>query len=364
MANYRILMVSDHPLFAEGVGRLLEGRAGLTVVGVLSPEEALARIPCLDLDVVIVDMDRSAQPIFTQMLRSNPGLKFIGLSLDNNDINVIYQRGVQSTGVEELVQAIHEPLDWKPAGRPPLRVLAITQGPYGQRIADHLRRHAPGHWTVQQWELPPVPPDQIEELHSWLPLILSPSDLILSLAQSPGVVRLLPEFARLTGAKGVIAPINDTGWLSVELSDQLREQLGQSGVSSAFPQPFCSLTEMRYNVRGRTTVQLTDGPVCEFARHFGRPAFKISIDAHVLHAVEVLRDSPCGCARHVARNLIGVPVDQVERRAETLHRDFPCLASVTMDSDYGDTLLNVSGHILRDALRDQLEPFKAPPVSR
>jgi hypothetical protein len=203
----------------------------------------------------------------------------------------------------------------------------------------------------------------MDELHSWLPLVLSASDLILSLAQSPGVVSLLPEFARLTGAKGVLAPITNADWLSVELADQLREQLAQSGVSSAFPQPFCSLTEMRYNVRGRT-VQLTDGPVCEFARCFGRPAFKISIDAHVLHAVEVLRDSPCGCARHVARNLIGLPVDQVERRAEALHRDFPCLASVTMDSDYGDTLLNVSGNILRDALRDQLETFKAPTVSR
>ncbi len=205
--------------------------------------------------------------------------------------------------------------------------------------------------------------ERIEELHDLLPPVLSTFDLILSLAQSPSVARLLPEIARTVGAKGVMAPINDANWLPVEQSSQLGQQLGKLGVACAFPQPFCSLTEMRYNVRGRQ-VELDGGPICEFARHFGRPAFKISLDAHILHTVKVLRDSPCGCARRVAENLTGVSVDQAERRAETLHRDFPCLASVAMDSDYGDTLLNVSAHILQDALRDQLESFSTLPVSQ
>ncbi len=111
MSQYRVLIVSDHPLFAEGVGRLINDQAGVQLAGVLSPDEALARIPSLGLDVVIVDVDRAAQPIFAQMLRASPGLKFIGLSLDNNDINVYYQRGIKSTGVEGLVEAIHEPLE-------------------------------------------------------------------------------------------------------------------------------------------------------------------------------------------------------------------------------------------------------------
>jgi len=356
MNQRRVLIVSDHPLFAEGVVRLIHDQAGLQVVGILAPDEALTRIPSLGLDVVVVDVDRAAQPIFAQMLRESPGLKFIGLSLDNNDINVFYQRKTQSTGVEALVEAIHKPVELELAERQ-FRVLVITQGLYGQRIADHLRLHAPEQWAVQQWALPPVLPDWIEALRDLLPPVLSASDLILSLAQYPGVARLLPNIAKMTGAKGVIAPINNTAWLPVDRANQLSEWLEQMGVACAFPHPLCSLTEMRYNMQGRQ-VELRDGPISEFARHFGRPAFKISIDANVLHTVEVLRDSPCGCARHVAENLPGLPVDQAEQRAETLYRDFSCLASVTVDSDCGDTLLNVSAHILRDALREQLEPFK------
>jgi len=114
------------------------------------------------------------------------------------------------------------------------------------------------------------------------------------------------------------------------------------GIVSAFPHPFCTLTEMRYNMRRR---QVEDGPISEFARHLGRPALKISIGA---------------IARAAAP---GIPVEQAEQRAETLCRGFSCLASVTVDSDYGDTLLNVSGHILQDALHEQLKSFKALPVS-
>ena len=40
----RVLIVSDHPLFAEGVVRLLGDQAGLQVVGVLSAEEAVVNI--------------------------------------------------------------------------------------------------------------------------------------------------------------------------------------------------------------------------------------------------------------------------------------------------------------------------------
>lgn len=363
MSKCRVLIVSDHPLFAEGVGHLISGQAGLEVVGVVSPDEALSSLPTLGLDVVIVDADRAAQPIFSRMLRENPGIKFIGLSLDNNDINIYYQRNKKSTGVEALVEAIHEPLEWKLAERPKLRLLAVTQGLYGQRVANYLCRQSPEHWIVQQWTLPPVLPDG-EEL-GLLPSELPASELILSLAQSPEVARLLPEVVKMTGAKGVIAPISNADWLPVEQASQLRERLGQLGVTCVFPKPFCSLTEIEYNARGRE-VEFDDGPVCEFARYFGQPAFKISIEADtcVLQEVQVLRDSPCGCARYVAEKLMGVPVDEAEQQAGTWHRRFPCLASATLDSDYGDTLLNVSGHILRDALRGPLEPFKAQAPGR
>jgi thymidylate synthase len=358
MDKCRVLIVSDHPLFAEGVGRLINGQAGLQVVGVTLPDEALTNIPSLGLDVVIVDADRATQATFSRMLRENPGVKFIGLSLDDNDINIYYQRNKISTGVETLVEAIREPLEWKLPERPKLRLLVVTQGVYGQRMADNIRLRAPDHWIVDQWVVPLAQPDSARNSRDLLPAALPAAELILSLGESPDVVMLLPDIVQMTGAKGVIAPIDDAAWLPGERVDQLREGLERLEVACVFPQPFCSLAEMRYNVRGRP-VAFEDGPIFEFVRYFGQPAFEISVDAdaQVLRQVKVLRDSPCGCARYVAERLSGISVDQAEQQVEALHHRFPCLASTTVDSDYGDSLLNVSSRILQNALRDQLEPF-------
>jgi len=354
MSKCRILIVSGHPLFAEGVGRLISGQAGLQVVSVVSPDEAQASIPRLDPDVVIVDADRATQAVFARMLRANPGVKFIGLSLDNNDINIYYQRNKVSTGVEALVEAIREPLEWKLPEHLKLRVLIVTQGLYGQRIADNIRLNAPAHWVVDQWAIPELPDSEYspQDQLSTLP----PSELIVSVGQSPGAAMLLPYIVEMTGAKGVIAPIGDTAWLPPELMRQLSEKLSQSSVKSVFPKPFCSLTETHYNERGYA-VEFTDGPIHEFARYFGQPAWEVAIDAsaQVIRNVRVLRDSPCGCARYVAEKLASVPMHKAEKQVEVLCHRFPCLASKMVDSDYSDTLLNVSSRIFRDAFRSQLE---------
>ena len=47
-----------------------------------------------------------------------------------------------------------------------------------------------------------------------------------------------------------------------------------------------------------------------------------------------------------------------EQEAGMLHHHFPCLASMGIDSDYGDTLMHVSGNILRDEVGEQVRPFK------
>ena len=365
MNKCRILIVSDHPLFAEGVERLITGQAGLHVVGLVSPEEALTSIPGLGLDVVIVDADRATQATLSRLLRENPGVKFIGLSLDNNDINIYYQRNKTSTGVEALVEAIREPLEWKLPERPKLRLLVVTQGLYGQRIADHIRQQAPDHWLVDQWVVPPALSSSTRDPRELLPPALPTAELILSLAESPDMATLLPNLVQMTGAKGVIAPIDDAAWLPNDRVNQLRQGLEQLNVACVFPKPFCSLAETYYNVRGHA-VSFEDGPIREFARHFGQPALKIFVDAQarVLHQVEVLRDSPCGCARYVAEKLVGLSVDEAEQQAEMLCHQFPCLAGTTVDDDYQDTLLHVSDRIFQGVLQSQLEPFKTSTSSR
>lgn len=358
MNQCRVLIVSAHSLFAEGVRRLLNGQAGVQVVGVLSPDEAVINLLSLSPDVVIVDAGHGAQAVFAQMLRDNPGVKFISLTLDNNDINIYYQRHKQSTGVEALMEAIQEPIEWKPPDRPALRLLLITQSAYGERIAENIRRRAPKHWLVQQWA---VPPSDGQE-PGLVPPELPAAELILSLGESPKIASLLPDIARLTSARGVIAPIDDGRWLPPDVALQVRQGLGQLGVPCVFPKPFCSLSETRYNM-GESVTESSDSPIREFARSFGQPALKISLDAdaRVIQAVDVLRDGPCGCGQYLADQLIGACITEVEQQTRTLHQRFPCLASTQLDSDYGEPLLQVAGRILRDAVLAQLPMLHTPP---
>jgi hypothetical protein len=360
MDTCRVLIVSGHPLFAEGVFRLINNQAGLEVVSVIPPcEQTLDNIHSLKPDVVVVDVDARSQAVsLHDLIHGNPGVKFIGLSLDNNDIRVYYQHVKKSTGVEALVEAIREPLEWRLPEQPKLRILAITQGRYGQRIVENIRRYAPDHWQMQQWVVPTSLPSVLDDTHDFLPPMLPAADLILSLGESPSVALLLPDVVKMSGARGVIAPIDNAAWLPNELVNQLHEWLARMGVVIVAPKPFCSLTENEYNV-GERRVRYVDGPIAEFARHFGRPAVRVNWAENnaQIGSVEVVRDSACGCTRYVAEKLSGVSAEQVQLQAGILHHHFPCLASMTIDADYNDALLNVSGHILQEVVKTDIESF-------
>ncbi len=66
----------------------------------------------------------------------------------------------------------------------------------------------------------------------------------------------------------------------------------------------------------------------------------------------------CGCARFVAEGLIGVSADDAEEKAGLLHHHFPCLASMGKDIDFGDTLMHVSGNVMKDQVAEQVRPYK------
>ncbi len=240
------------------------------------------------------------------------------------------------------------------------RLLAITQGSWGERIADNIAAHAPPSWLVKAWAAPRVLPPIIDDPEDFLPTSLPPSDLILALGDTAGVAQLIPEVVHLTGAQAVIAPIDNNASLPSGLARQLAGWLADMQVQAVFPRPFCSLTETTYN--RKPLLQSYDSPLIrEFARHFGCPAFHVQVQAGQVTGVEVLRDSACGCARHVAQGLPGTPVADAPEAAGMLHHHYPCLASMEKDPDYQDTLMHVSGNLLKDALKAALEPH-LPPV--
>lgn len=244
-----------------------------------------------------------------------------------------------------------------------MRILAIITGEYGQRHVDNIRAHAPGNWEIEVWRAPAFYPPVIDYPEEHLPQSLPGEedgvDLILAFGEHKGVAELLPEIVRRTGARAVVAPVDREEWLPRGLARQLRRWLDEMGVACVTPKPLCSLTETHYNVKEHLT-QFDDPSIDEFARHFGRPRFRIAIDAETrdLLEIEVTRDAVCGCARYVAQELVGVPANDAERLAGLLHHHYPCLASMGIDDDFGDTIMHVSGNIMKEEIREEVEEYK------
>ena len=246
-----------------------------------------------------------------------------------------------------------------------MRILAIISGEYGQRHVDNIRAHGPDDWQIEVWRAPAVLPPIVDYPEDHLPDQMPASDLILSFAELKGVAELLPDIAQRTGAKAVIAAVDNEAWLPRGLARQLRRWLGDVGVACATPKPLCSLTGAGYSVARREQIEYAaedEGAalIAAFAQYFGRPELHLTVDpeTRVILAAEVQRDAVCGCARHVAQGLVGVSADEAEQAAGLLHHHYPCLASMGIDSAFGDTLMHVSGNILKDDVATQVKPYK------
>jgi hypothetical protein len=237
-----------------------------------------------------------------------------------------------------------------------MRILAIITGEYGRRHVDNIRENAPRDWEIEVWRAPAVYPPIIDYPEDHLPESLPEVDLILAFGEHKGIAELLPGIARRTGARAVIAPVDREEWLPRGLARQLRRWLGELDVACITPKPLCSLTETDYNVK-RHRIEYDDPLIAEFAHHFGRPQFRITVDPETrdISEIEAIRDAVCGCARHVAGELLGVPVEDAERLAGLLHHHYPCLASMGIDEDFNDTIMHVSGNIMKAEVREEVK---------
>jgi len=241
-----------------------------------------------------------------------------------------------------------------------MNILAIISGEYGIRHVSNIREHGPATWKIETWQAPGYFPWVIDYPEDFLPATLPSSDLILSFGEHKGIAELLPDIARMTGAKAVIVSIDNENWLPRGLARQLRGWLEKIGVACATPKPLCSLTETDFGVTRRERITYQDPYISEFARLFGQPQLEITVDpeTRLIVAADVRRDAVCGCARYVAEHLVGLSADEAEEKAGLLHHHFPCLASMGKDVDFGDTLMHVSGNVLKDNVGDQVKPYK------
>lgn len=237
-----------------------------------------------------------------------------------------------------------------------MRILAVITGEYGQRNVDNIKAHAPSDWEIEVWRAPSSYPPIVDYPEDYVPETLPEADLILAFGEHRGVAELLPEIVRTTDAQAVIAPVDREEWLPRGLARQLRQWLAEMDVACVTPKPLCSLTEIGYNVKGHR-VAYEDPLIAAFACRFGRPRFRMIVDPNTqdILEIEVLRDAACGCARHVAQELIGVPADEAERLGGLLHHHYPCLASMGIDDDFNDTIMHVSGNIMKHEIKGEVK---------
>jgi hypothetical protein len=241
-----------------------------------------------------------------------------------------------------------------------MRILTIVSGEYGNRHTANIQENGPNHWQIFTWRAPSILPPVIDYPEDYLPDDFPEVDLILSFAEQKGVAELLPDIARVTNVKAVIAPVDSEAWLPRGLARQLRGWLERMEVTCATPKPLCSLTERDYSVSRRERIIYESPIISEFARYFGQPEFEIHVDpkSRLISSIDVKRDAVCGCARYVAQQLIGLSVNEAEEKAGLAHHHYPCLASMGIDSDFGDTLMHISGNIMRDKIGEQIKAYK------
>ena len=238
-----------------------------------------------------------------------------------------------------------------------MNILAIVSGEFGHRNVRNIQANAPDGWSIEVWQAPPALHQMIDYPEDHIPDSFPDADLILSFAELSGVAELLPEIAKMSGAKAVVVAVNNETWLPLGLGRQLRGWLKDINVVCATPRPLCSLTESDFGVTRQDRIKFESPEIAEFALHFGKPDLKIEVDKETstIKSADVIRDAVCGNTRHVAQQIIGLSTGEVLDKASLLHKHFPCLTTMTKLDDFDhETLMHESGHQLTENIRAQL----------
>ncbi|MBM3131429.1 MAG: hypothetical protein FJZ95_00105 [Chloroflexi bacterium] len=246
-----------------------------------------------------------------------------------------------------------------------MRILIVIQGPYGERIARNIKDRAPVDWAIESVKLPMGLPALIDDADEFLPPRLPQSDLVVFLSESSQAPQLIPDIVAMTGAKAVIAPIDNSQWMPMGLKNQIQRELNAKGIASAFPKTFCTLTETGCGYRHASETHQSD-IIAAFARHFGRPAFRVIVnpDTKLIESVDVLRGAPCGSSHHTAKGIVGLHADDAVPKAGLIAHHYPCQASMQaeqIDKALYDTLMHLSGYVVNEDIEAQVKPFRTPP---
>lgn len=104
------MLISDHPLFREGLARVLNGSDGYRVVGQASSvEQALEVAGESPADVIIYDQtnDQTDDSSLVALLRLSAS-ELVALSIADANVTVYHRRELGQVSPEDLLVAIQE----------------------------------------------------------------------------------------------------------------------------------------------------------------------------------------------------------------------------------------------------------------
>lgn len=108
MCAERVLILSDQPLFAQGVRALIQASAVANVIGVEPCDENVAAIVhTLHPDLIILEDAQDPSPALVMaLLDALPDVRLIRLSLDRNVMSVYEGRQLVANGAQDLVRVL------------------------------------------------------------------------------------------------------------------------------------------------------------------------------------------------------------------------------------------------------------------
>ncbi|MFW9918801.1 MAG: DUF166 domain-containing protein [Candidatus Thorarchaeota archaeon] len=190
----------------------------------------------------------------------------------------------------------------------------------------------------------PPAPTMIEDPEKYIKEIgLMECDLLLVVAIHHDILASIDLIVKETGAKAVLAPIEDPTWIPPGLRAQVKETLDNIGIESAFPKPFC-------------TLELGEGKLIdEFITKYkvGRPIHYVDMNKDVISEIGPKRSAPCGCTWYVSQRIRGKSISDTDELFELIskaHHTYPCTASMAKDREVGDALLHIAGYQARYAV--------------
>ena len=110
MDNYRVLIISGHPVFAEAITHLLQAQNIAEIITVNSMDSALPLLKTDTLETIIVDHDDPAlcdTDVLSRLLDSDEARNVIFLTLAGNQMIVHHRARVENVTPDDLIQALH-----------------------------------------------------------------------------------------------------------------------------------------------------------------------------------------------------------------------------------------------------------------